>query len=234
MNEKNNEKNNENKNDNKNDNKNSDLKEWELEYSQFGVDSIYQYIQDMAVKYNLSQTLEALPYVCRMHEGQYRKGECKLPYSIHPLTVAAHALALHIIDDVVIATSLCHDICEDCKDENGNRISANDLPIGDEAKAAVALLTKKKRKDFVKKEYYDNIQNNQVAMIVKVLDRCHNISKMATGFSKERINGYIAETEQYVFPLIDIIEKNYPEYKEKMFVIRYHMLAVMESLKRYV
>ncbi len=213
---------------------NGNLKEWELEYEQFSIGGIYRYISEKAAASGLSQTLDALPYVCSMHEGQFRKGECELPYIIHPMTVAAHALALQINDDTVIASCLCHDVCEDCKDENGNRISVETLPVGEEAKTAVLLLTKKSGKEFVKKEYYDNIKNNKTALIVKILDRCHNISKMATGFSKERIGEYIAETEEYVFPLIDTVEDRYPEYREKMFIIKYHMLAVMESLKRYV
>jgi len=210
------------------------LTEWELIYSQFNVDGIYSFIEETAKKHNMSQTLAALPYVMKAHAGQLRKGECELPYVIHPLTVAAHALSLQIFEDSLVAACLCHDVCEDCVDERGERIRPGDLPIGEAAKTAVEYVTKNKETIYHENEYYKKIKTDRLAMLVKILDRCHNISKMATGFSRERINAYITETEDYVFPLIDAIENEYPTYKNAMFLVRYHMLAVMESLKRYV
>ena len=213
---------------------NRELTEWELIYTQFNVEGIYGFIKERAEKEKLTHTLEALPFVVKMHEGQFRKGESELPYVIHPLTVAAHALALHIYDDDVVAACLCHDVCEDCFDELGKKIHYDRLPIGRKAKEAVNLVTKNKENGFDENEYYHRIKTNRVAMLVKILDRCHNISKMATGFSKNKVNNYIWETEEFVFPLIDIIEMKYPEYSDIMFLVRYHMLGVMESLKRYL
>jgi len=63
------------------------------------------------------------------------------------------------------------------------------------------------------------------------LDRCNNVSGMVTAFSKERIADYIDETEKYIMPIVDIVKHAYPEYYDAAFLLKYHMVSVMESLK---
>ena len=134
--------------------------------------------------------------------------------------------ALGIIDDTVLAASLLHDVCEDCG------VAPEELPFSDEVKDAVRLLTRTGEKSPENtKKYYEDIAGNPAAAIVKVLDRCNNVSGMMLCFTRERIIEYIEETEQYILPLIDHIEKNYPEYDDAVFVLKYHLLSVTESIK---
>lgn len=73
---------------------------------------------------------------------------------------------------------------------------------------------------------------NKIAAMVKILDRCNNVSHMAAAFSKEKLIEYISETEEFVFPLIDHVKHNYLEYYNAVFLLKYQMLSVMEALKR--
>ena len=80
--------------------------------------------------------------------------------------------------------------------------------------------------------YYSEIGKNRLASIVKLLDRCNNISTMATGFNKKKMAEYIDETEKYILPLLNTVKHGYDEYVDAAFLLKYQMLSVMETLKR--
>ena len=64
-----------------------------------------------------------------------------------------------------------------------------------------------------------------------MIDRCNNVSTMAQSFSDKKLIEYIEETETYVFPVLTTIKKNWPEYNNVVFLVKYQMLSVLESLK---
>ena len=68
--------------------------------------------------------------------------------------------------------------------------------------------------------------------MVKLLDRCNNISSMAGGFSGRRIVRYIEETDYFYKPLFEKAAKKYPEYQDSLFAIRYQMYSVIEAIER--
>lgn len=205
--------------------------QWQLKDRMFSEEHMYVFVRTFANASGCKNTISALPYARKMHEGQFRKGKGNIPYIIHPLNMACHALALGLNSDDQIATILLHDVCEDCTDENGNPIKPEDLPVNDNVKEAVRLLTKEK--GYNEKEYYKGIAGNRLAVIVKILDRCNNISMMAAGFSKEKMAKYITETEEYIMPLLDIMKKDYEDTcYNAAFLIKYQMLSILENLKR--
>lgn len=75
----------------------------------------------------LSQTMQALAYMEKAHAGQLRRTgnpqQPVVPYAIHPLSLAVHALAPGITDDDLLSAALLHDVCEDCD------IACADLPF---------------------------------------------------------------------------------------------------------
>ncbi len=77
----------------------------------------------------------------------------------------------------------------------------------------------------------DEISKNPIATMVKLLDRCNNISGMAAGFSKEKMVEYIKETEKLVYPLLQKVKREYPKYSNQIFLIKYHTTSVMEAIK---
>ena len=167
------------------------------------------------------------------HEGQYRKpsffSDKKTPYIAHPLMMACHLHALGIREDAILASALLHDVLEDCD------VKEEDLPVGKEVREAVALLTYRPdpnvKKETLKRAYYEGIGTNRIATIVKIIDRCNNISTIAGSFPERRLVSYINETESFVMPLLESARQTYPEFSDALFVVKYHMRSILESLK---
>lgn len=123
-----------------------------------------------------------------------------------------------------------HDVVEDIE------AALETLDVSDEIKQVVDLVTFEELSGMSREEsyeiYYKKIGQNKIASMVKLLDRCNNVSTMATGFQPEKMARYIVETEEYVLPLIEKVKHEYDEYYDAAFLLKYHLLSVMESLKR--
>jgi len=163
---------------------------------------LYAYIEEYAEKHNLPQTKKALPFAKEKHEGQTRKGEI-IPYIYHPLLVAYHAIALGLDEDDLISTAILHDVCEDCG------VAVENLPVNEDAKEAVKLLTKTKDKS--PENYYADIAKNRIATMIKILDRINNVSDMAKEFSHAKMKRYMDDTQKHIYPLFQVAKENYPE-----------------------
>ncbi len=123
------------------------------------------------------------------------------------------------------------DVCEDCG------VKPEDLPFSEPVKRAVSLLTKPpkdKRGPDYERKYYDAIATDSIASIVKVIDRCNNISLMSLSFKKDRLIGYIDETEEYVYPLLEHIKREEPVYYDAQFMIKYQLRSMLESIKAFI
>ncbi len=193
----------------------------------FDEEQMYVYIENYAVTNKMEQTLRALPFAREQHKGQSRDGKEKIPYIYHPLLVTCHALALGLDDDNLISTALLHDVCEDCG------VLPGDLPANEAVKTAVSLLTKDAsvKTEKGKGEHYGRIKQNPTAFMVKLLDRCNNVSSMTSGFSQKRMIKYIKETETYFYPMMEEGKILYPEYSNQIFLIEYHIKSIVETLK---
>ena len=171
----------------------------------------------------------------KAHQGQtrypVRGSSVRVPYIIHPLLMCCQAHALGIKDDVILTGILLHDVCEDCG------ILPEDLPFSEDVQTAVRLLTKNKArkaeigKEKATEEYYKGIRSNKVAMVIKSIDRCNNISDMALSFSPEKMRKYILETEQYIMPILDLIKERYLEFNDLAFLLKYQLRSMMETQK---
>lgn len=183
---------------------------------------------------HLFQTARALDYASEKHDGQFRKkghAEERVPYIYHPLLVTCHALALGLEEDDLLSACLLHDVCEDCG------VEPEALPVSDACAEAVRLLTKPKNFEKTaqaEQAYYDAIAANRIATVVKLLDRCSNVSSMATSFTDQHMVAYMQETWDYVMPLLEKARESYPEYANAFFLIRYHMSSVLESLRHHM
>ena len=186
------------------------------------------YVKTSARNYKLSNTLKAVDFAVAAHEGQNRK-RSSTPYIYHPLNLACHALAMDIIEDEIIAACLLHDVIEDCS------CKYEDLPVNDETKELIKLLTCEKTTDDNRQEiisaYYQKIEKNTKAALVKCMDRCNNLTTMSWGLSRERIYRMIRETEEYYPPLIKAI-KNTTEYNNAAWLLKYQIESMLDIYKR--
>lgn len=186
----------------------------------------YAYIKGMAMGLHWNNTLQALSFARKAHNGQYRKsGE---PYIVHPLTCASHAIALGLHDDQIIAACLLHDVIEDC------HVKTEDLPVDEATRHAVSLLSKLpvpvSQKNSYEEKYYAAIQDDKIASIVKLIDRCNNVSTMSGVFTPEKVREYIDETNRLVMPLLRTAKDKWPEYSDPLFILKYHIAAVTDGL----
>ena len=201
----------------------------------FDPDRMYTFVKAKAQSAGMRQTLAALPLMREKHGDTVRDGS-DVPYRVHPLTLACHALAMNIADDDVLAALLLHDVVEDTE------TSPEELPVSDRVREAVELVSYNTylpkgddkdpdRKNEIKPAYYEGIRNNPLAALVKCMDRCNNLSSMATGFTREKMVKYVKQTEEYVIPLLDVV-KAVPEWNNAAWLLRYQMITMLEAFKR--
>ena len=189
---------------------------------------MFTFIKATAKAYQMKDTLKALDFAVKAHEGQTKK-RSDIPFVYHPLNVACHCLAMDIRDDSVIAACLLHDVVEDTE------YTLDDLPVGEETKQLVRLMTHEKTDDDnreeVMKTYFKALTSNPKAALIKCVDRCNNLTTMSWGLSRDRIYRMIKETEQYVLPLLKVV-KAQPEYNNAAWLLQYQMESMLDIYKR--
>ena len=186
------------------------------------------YVKTTASALGMHDTYKAVDYAVAAHEGQKRK-QSVIPYIYHPLNMACHALAMGIKEDEIVAAIMLHDVVEDC----GKTI--DELPVNDEAKELVRLMTKDKSKGSHDPEmldkYYAGLASNPKAALIKCIDRCNNITTMSWGLPEESIYYNIEETEKYYPALIKAI-KDTPEYNNAYWLLKYQIESMLDIYKR--
>ncbi len=186
------------------------------------------YVKTTARNFKLKNTLKAIDYAVEAHEGQKRK-RSTIPYIYHPLNLACHALSMRIVEDEIIAACMLHDVVEDC----GKKLE--DLPVNDETRELVRLLTHEKtadpNRDSMMTEYYDAIAENPKAALIKCIDRCNNLTTMSWGLSRDRIYRMIKETEEY-FPKLLKVVKAETDFNNAAWLLQYQMESMLDIYKR--
>lgn len=197
----------------------------------------YAFLRGAASVMNLTNTLMALPFVREKHSSQLRNDGT--PYISHPLTMACHASAMFSSStmtadefDELISVCLLHDVCEDCG------VEPHTLQFDSNVVDAVRLLTFSiqdgETKEQAKTRYYNEILSNKIATLVKLIDRCHNVSTMSGPFSIERMKKYIDETNEYVLPLLEKATLKYPVVTNQLFILKYHIKSMVDMADRCV
>lgn len=177
---------------------------------------------------------KALFFAKEKHSGQFKDGPMSkpgnVPYIYHPYNMACQAFALGIADDTLISAVFLHDVVEDCgvsvvdlTEENGG---------SPEIRETVRLVTKQKG-SYDPDAYYEGIKGNKYACMVKLLDRCSNLSSMPTTFDRARMAKYVIETEEYIIPLLSIT-KYIPEWYNATYLLNYQMRSLLTTCKAFI
>lgn len=187
----------------------------------------YIYLKGFANGCGMHNTLKALHIAEKFHKNQCRNdGE---PYINHPLRVANELINLGIKDDQIVAAALLHDILEDCEFEYGGKELVTQYGLDTEVLDIIKLLTKCKGANAT--DYYKTISSDKRSVIIKISDRCHNISTMVGVFTIERMEKYLKETEEYVLPLCSIVKDMYPEYSNAATVMKFHIKSMCDAVR---
>ncbi|MCQ2493522.1 MAG: hypothetical protein MJ104_02870 [Lachnospiraceae bacterium] len=195
----------------------------------FSIEYMRECLLNLISEKHYANALRAMDVMVKYHSGAVRKGSAHIPYIVHPMVMASQAFALGIDDDEIVSACLLHDVLED------SDATEDDLEMPEIITEAVKILSFDKKSgsswEEAKEIYYDSIASNRIATIVKVLDRCNNISNMTQAFSHTRMNEYIDETEKYIMPLLEIMKDENANMANAVFILKYHMISVLDSLK---
>lgn len=134
---------------------------------------------------------KAIEFIKQKHAGQKRKQGT--PYYTHPLAVANLLKEKGFSIEYQIA-GLFHDLLEDTDATLQEIIELSNEKVAE----AVRLVTK--TDGYVMSEYIKNIKENEMAKMVKLADRIHNLSESPNA-SKEFQDKYIKETKEWFIDL---------------------------------
>ena len=132
-----------------------------------------------------------IEFIKEKHKNQFRKHGTE--YYTHPLSVA-NILKDKGFDENYQITGLFHDLLEDTDCTYEDIIDISNKDIAD----AVVLVTKEDGYDM--DDYINRIKNNDIAHMVKLADRIHNLSE-ANLADKKFQDKYLKETEKYYLDL---------------------------------
>ncbi|MCI8310062.1 MAG: HD domain-containing protein [Clostridia bacterium] len=134
---------------------------------------------------------KCIEYMKNKHNGQKRKHGT--PYYEHPLSVSNILKEKGFSKEYQIV-GLFHDLLEDTNTTYEEILEITNKEIAD----AVKLLTKET--GYNMKEYISKIKENNIARMVKLADRIHNLSEAHLA-SYEFQQRYIKETEEWFIDL---------------------------------
>ena len=135
------------------------------------------------------------------------------PYYLHPVTVCSFLAEKNFPIDYLI-TALFHDLLEDTNTTYEEILQISNAKVAE----AVRILTKEKNYDM--SNYIKRINKNDIAKMVKLADRLHNLSEAHFAPSKFQ-EKYIKETEDWYLQLA------------KGTVFEEDIQSALESLKKH-
>ena len=158
---------------------------------------------------------EALDMAQNIHVGVRKDGIT--PEFAHQIAMACYAitiLPLLTYPEETLSAIFLHDAIEDyniTRDEIKSR-------FGEIVHDAVFYLTKlyicesdnKIRNKIKPEHYFRGVGHNEIASIVKGIDRMHNQQTMVGVFSHEGQIHYIEESETYILPMLKVARKKFP------------------------
>jgi (p)ppGpp synthase/HD superfamily hydrolase len=141
----------------------------------------------------------------------------------HQLDTMAILIDYGHIDSILIKAAIVHDVLEDILDFNHNLFFSIDYE-GHEVYELVREVTKNPGE--IKSAFLTRIleSGSQNAKILKVADRISNMISLGFVNDMEFVSRYTTETEQYIFPIAELVDKSM--LKE--------LQSLVESRRRYV
>lgn len=134
-----------------------------------------------------------IEFIKKKHEGQKRiQGT---PYYLHPLEVS-NMLEKKGFSEEYRIVGLFHDLLEDTGTTYQEILNISNFKIAE----AVKLLTKEN--GYIMEQYIREIKKNDIARMVKLADRIHNLSEAYLA-SKEFQKKYIKETQEWFIDLAE-------------------------------
>lgn len=208
----------------------------------------YLFIKGYATGLGLKYTLMALPLARKIHDGQYRFG-CvqidgkphRLPYIVHCLKVCSTLISLSLPLssgelDLLLASSILHDALENSKDffPQGGRELVCIHGFPEAVFNTIQLLSKQSgASEHELNEYFNNIKQDKIALLVKLADRSHNVEDLYN-MKIEKIHKYVKETRTWIYPLCAYGKANYPELSNGLTILKNKIRSLTELTETFI
>jgi (p)ppGpp synthase/HD superfamily hydrolase len=153
-----------------------------------------------------------------MHEGEIlhsgKRKDGYTPEFAHQIWIANHLRTLRLNDEdrrVVIIAAFFHDSSEDKNVPNSEIVLKYGQNVGD----IVDRMTKTFRGvDVPTATYFSRLAEQGLAILLKGVDRLHNLSTMHGVFDRHKQENYIAESLEWHLPMIRLGRNRFPEYED--------------------
>jgi (p)ppGpp synthase/HD superfamily hydrolase len=134
------------------------------------------------------RTEKALQTAATLHDGQYRKGDRKLPYISHPISVML-ILSKYSNDEDLYISALMHDTVEDT-DYTPAKL---ELDFGEKVKEIVTGVTEPREKNGKqlslvegKKAYIETLRAaSDASLMVAAADKVHNLRSITNSYEND-------------------------------------------------
>ena len=162
------------------------------------------------------------------HTGERKNGN---PEFSHQMFQAQYARSLPALmyPQETLAVIFLHDIVED----HGVAVSAIHARFGEMVGNGVDLMSDvdTQGRERPKDAYYGMMVESPVASLAKGIDRSHNVQSMVGVFSLEKQQTYIAETRDYILPMMKEARKRYPQQEPAYQNIKHMLLTQIHLIE---
>lgn len=155
---------------------------------------------------NYDLVRRAKEYAIGCHEATNHTYDGDKPYSVHLELVAQVALKYKALlpeaaRDIVVCAAYCHDVIEDCRQTyNDVRKAVDNAEIADIVYACTNEKGKN-RNGRANEKFYTELNENKLAVFVKLCDRIANVS-YSKGYNSPKFTMYYKENEDFIAKLL--------------------------------
>lgn len=188
----------------------------------------YYFLKGKSDNSSMPDTFRALPLAKKYYRGLTRKSGDD--FIIHPLRVCSFLTALNIYDDALLAAALLHEILKKCHLENNGIEIVTKHHLASEVLELIRLVSNSEH--YPMEIYYKALSLNPKATLLRLSNRAHTCTTLMD-CSKEELDSYVWECEEFIYPLCDYGIENYPEYANAIQIMKNHITATCRIAKSF-
>lgn len=219
------------------------------EAQDFADSDAYRFTELYANEHCLRNTAIALPLIryelahAAAHpDSRFSNARTHRAYLQHALSVCRILIDLRIPvdpgqEDILLAGAVCHIFPENIRLTDAEEILTTQFHLDPEVGKMVALLFREdNQSDAQQKAFFERVQANKLALILKLADR-GNLVEQLYGISSWSARSYIHETRHFFFPMCIYAKTHYPDVIAPVSLLMEKMKCLIEAseilLSRY-
>ena len=174
----------------------------------------------------MPNTFKALPLAKEYYKGYSRKSGD--PFITHPLRVASYLISVKIEDDIIIAAALLHEIINVCHLEYNGLEIVTDYHLDPAVHEMIRIMSNVDNLPIHK--FYRYLMQCPDVFILHLANKAHTCTKLMYS-SDEEVKSYVEICDNYIFPTAKVVSKNYPQYKQPIEIMSYHLSSIINIAK---